>query len=536
IEGTSINYAKNEDKSDNKKIIQVIFPEITKSTERGTITLKGLKVSSVVANPKYGSINITVAGVSVETATGRVAVVGKVEEPATPPSGGTSSGSSSSSGSGSTSVSEDDGDITVTTAPTKPGQSNSVTQTTVNVKSTVTKDTANVTISQSTVDNAIKKAQEASEKSGTTNNGIKVEIKVDNDKSVANISAELPKATLDALAKAGVTELSINSAVGTFSLDLETLKAIQDEIKGDVNISANKVDNSTLSEEAKAVIGNRPVFDFSITGTDGKQVTDFGKGKVSIAIPYTLVANEKAENLVVYYIDNEDEIYEMPNSVYNQETRTLSFDTDHFSKFALGYKEDEESEVVESNIPAMVFTDIQNHWAKKDMEFVTARGLFGGTAEGIFSPNVSMTRGMLVTVLGRLANVDLSSYATSSFNDVKSDAYYMPAIEWARENGIVNGLSVTEFGANQAISREQLAVIIANYARATGFEFAGEEMENNFEDDAIISSYAKASVKEMQMAGLISGREDNTFDPQGTATRAEVSAVLKRFVELIETK
>ena len=550
----SVSYAKNDDNTDNKKIIQIILPLIEsgvqwetiepneKRKQPGTIKLNGLRVSSIVNNPQEGDINVTVDGIKIEKSEVLVGVVKYIDQGSDSSSSGSSSGSrGSSNSSNSGSTGKDAGDIKVTTTPAKPGQSNPITQTTVTVKPTVTKDTANVTISQSAVDHAIKKAQEASDKNGEKDNSIKVEIKVDNDnKSVSNISTQLPKATMDALAKAGVTELSINSAVGTFALDLETLKTIQNEIKGDVKVSANKVENSTLSEEAKAVVGNRPVFDFSITGTNGQQVTDFGKGKVSIAIPYTLAANENAENLVVYYIDNEDKLYEMPNSAYNAATGMFTFDTDHFSKFALGYKEDGKdkgnkvSEEVEPNIPSMVFIDMESHWAKKDVEFVTERGLFGGTAEGIFSPNVSMTRGMLVTVLARLSKDNLSSYATSSFVDVKSDTYYMPAIEWARNNNIVNGLSTTEFAPNQGISREQLAVIVANYAKATGFEFTSHEIEKNFADDAKISSYAKTSVKEMQMAGLISGREGNTFNPQGTATRAEVSAVLKRLVELIE--
>ena len=162
------------------------------------------------------------------------------------------------------------------------------------------------------------------------------------------------------------------------------------------------------------------------------------------------------------------------------------------------------------------------------------QGLFGGTAQGIFSPNMSMTRGMLVTVLSRLDKADLSSYTTSSFVDVKSDAYYMPAIEWAKEKGIVNGITAKEFAPNEAITREQMAVVIANYAKATGSELGQVEVENSFVDSEIISNYAKEAVRQIQVAGIISGKENNKFDPQEAATRAEVSAVLKRFIGMVE--
>ena len=140
------------------------------------------------------------------------------------------------------------------------------------------------------------------------------------------------------------------------------------------------------------------------------------------------------------------------------------------------------------------------------------------------------------TVLSRLAKADLTSYTRTSFADVAADAYYMPAIEWAREKGIVNGLSATEFTPNQPITREQLVAIMVNYSKASGLELAEIKAEVNFADHDKISPYAKASVTKMQRAGLVSGREDNTFDAKGTATRAEVSAVLKRLIESFEGK
>ncbi|WP_053956389.1 S-layer homology domain-containing protein [Inediibacterium massiliense] len=349
--------------------------------------------------------------------------------------------------------------------------------------------------------------------------------------TASNLSANLPKTTIDKLVKEEEKELCINSGVVTMNLDIETLQTIQKEIGADVNVSAKKVDNSTLSAEAKAVVGNRPVFDLTITGTNGKKVTDFGKGKISVSIPYTLGEKEKAENVIAYYIDNDGKVHEMPNSVYNEKRKTLSFVTYHFSKFAVGYKED--TTMISTTT---TFKDIANHWAKDDIEFVTARGIFSGTGEGKFSPNMSMTRGMFVTVLGKLAKAEVSGYKDSGFADVKIDTYYMPYIEWANKNGIVNGISVTNFAPDQSITREQMAVIMANYSKTIGFELPQVNKENTFADNAKISSYAKTAVKQMQMAGILAGKDNNRFDPQGIATRAEVSAVLKCFVELVEKK
>ena len=163
---------------------------------------------------------------------------------------------------------------------------------------------------------------------------------------------------------------------------------------------------------------------------------------------------------------------------------------------------------------------------------MVSRGLLGGTSETTFSPDTSMTRGMFITVLGRLASTDVDNYIESSFNDVKSDANYMGYIEWASKNNIVKGIGNENFAPDQSISREQMAVIIMNYAKIMNLKLTQVHEENTFDDSAKISDYAKDAVKQMQMAGILSGKNGNLFDPQGTATRAEVSAMLHRFVEL----
>lgn len=434
-------------------------------------------------------------------------------------SGGSSGGSGGGGGGGSTGG---DSDTTVTTPPSTTENPNPPTQATITVKPTVSGDTLNAAIGSNVVNDAISKAQTEAKKNGTTANGITVEIKVDTKNTqTENINTSLPKESVDALVKAGAREVRINSEIAHISLNLDTLKEIQKQLGADISVSAKKVDNSTLSAEAQKIVGDRPVYDFSITGKNGTKVTDFGAGKVSISIPYTLGANENAANVIAYYIDSTGKITEMPNSAYDPITQTLRFVTNHFSKFAIGYK------TVTVN-----FTDITNHWAKDSIEFVVARGILAGIGDGKFAPNNAMTRGMFVTALGRLAEVDTKAYTKSSFSDVKADAYYMTYVEWASKNGIVNGIGGGLFAPVRSITREQMAVMIANYAKVIGFELPKVHAENTFADHAKISTWAKDAVKTVQMTGIISGKNGNIFDPQGTASRAEVSAVLKRFVEL----
>ena len=118
--------------------------------------------------------------------------------------------------------------------------------------------------------------------------------------------------------------------------------------------------------------------------------------------------------------------------------------------------------------------------------------LLSGTSNTTFGPNNAMTRGMLVTALGRLANAEVSGYAKSNFTDVQSDAYYMGYIEWANKNNIVNGVANGKFAPEQPITREQMAVIMQNYAKVIGYVLPKSHEENAFTDSAKISAYAKA--------------------------------------------
>ncbi|NLK36607.1 MAG: S-layer homology domain-containing protein, partial [Epulopiscium sp.] len=305
-------------------------------------------------------------------------------------------------------------------------------------------------------------------------------------------------------------------------MDLASIKEINNQAKTDVNLTATRTDTSHLNEDAKQAIGSRPVFGLKVNYDSDKYVQNFGSGSVSVAIPYALGANEKAENVKAVYVDDKGKVHWLENSTYDIKEKVLRFSTNHFSIYGIGYRQTSTS---------TTFTDISNHWAKEDIEIVVNRGLFSGTSATTFSPNMAMTRGMFVTTLGRLENADVSAYTKSSFSDVKSDAYYMGYIEWANKNNVVTGVGDNKFAPEQSITREQMAVIMSNYAKASDFTMPKVHTENTFADNAKISIYAKEAVKQMQMAGVLSGKNGNLFDPQGTATRAEVSAVLRRFMD-----
>lgn len=184
-----------------------------------------------------------------------------------------------------------------------------------------------------------------------------------------------------------------------------------------------------------------------------------------------------------------------------------------------------------TTVKPTVLNDISNHWAKNDIEFVVARGLLSGINHSQFDPDTAMTRGMFVTALGRLSNVDVSKFKQSSFTDVKTDTYYLPYVEWASKNDIVKGIGNDLFAPNTAITREEMAVIMLNYSKMRKDTLPAINAEIKFSDGNFISPWAKDGVKTMQMAGIIMGKDSSRFDPKGTAMRSEAAVILSRYIK-----
>lgn len=186
---------------------------------------------------------------------------------------------------------------------------------------------------------------------------------------------------------------------------------------------------------------------------------------------------------------------------------------------------------------ATVFVDIgKKDWYYKNgaIDYVYNNNLFKGTEKTKFSPNQNMTRAMFVTVLGRLNGVAVNHKEDTAFEDVGSGKYYTGYVRWAADNGIVNGVSTTEFCPDQNITREQICVMLTRYCSYECIELTEVKKAVVFKDQSSISKYAKASVALCQKSGLISGEKVSggyRFRPVGNATRAEVATILMNFAK-----
>ena len=176
------------------------------------------------------------------------------------------------------------------------------------------------------------------------------------------------------------------------------------------------------------------------------------------------------------------------------------------------------------------FTDVStSDWFYSDVMFVYENGLFSGTDSRSFSPNASMTRAMLVTVLYRLEG-EPTVTGRSSFTDVRSGAYYEKAVIWAAANGIVTGTDSTSFSPDAKVTREQLAAILYRYAQYRKLDTDASAKLNSFTDADSVSAYASEALGWAVSEGLINGASGKLM-PKGDATRAQVAAILHRFVK-----
>lgn len=182
------------------------------------------------------------------------------------------------------------------------------------------------------------------------------------------------------------------------------------------------------------------------------------------------------------------------------------------------------------------FSDVKTtQWYFADVEYMWENGLMVGMSSSSFAPSSTVTRGMLVTILGRAAGVDVTAYTgNSGFTDVSEKAYYAAYVKWAAEKGIVKGTDEKTFNPGGNATREQIALILARYAAYLEVRLPETETAKNFKDTKGLIKESQTAIDQLSRAGIIQGKSSTAFDPKGKATRAEVAALVHRFIETTE--
>ena len=234
-----------------------------------------------------------------------------------------------------------------------------------------------------------------------------------------------------------------------------------------------------------------------------------------------------------------DEGYELDKlAVYDEDGDKIGLKDKGDGKFTFEMpKSDVEIEVsfalIEDETVKANFADVAaDAWYADAVQYVYENGMMSGTSETTFSPDLTTTRGMIVTILYRLEN-EPTVTGTTAFTDVAADQYYANAVAWAAQNGIVSGIDATTFAPNNAITREQMAAILYRYAQFKGYDVSAKADLSVYTDAAQVSTYATDAMAWANGAQLITGTSQTTLTPAGNATRAQVATILMRFCENI---
>lgn len=313
--------------------------------------------------------------------------------------------------------------------------------------------------------------------------------------------------TVSAMAD-GTFKATVNVQFGYLSDTVEITGSYTEEVETpEYNITVNEPNHGSVTVVKSASTGETVTI--TVNPDNGYRLADL------------TVKDAAGNELELEYTGDGKYTFEMPAG-------SVTVDADFTRITNVKPPVDEPEEPQETELP---FVDVDDSdWFYDSVYYVYANGLMDGVSETQFAPNSNLTRGMVVTILYRLEGEPRVT-GSSGFTDVASGAWYADAVTWAAANGIVNGVSDTEFAPDTDITREQLAAILFRYAEYKGYDVSGRDILTGFTDRGSISAYALDAMRWAVDESLITGMTATTIVPQGTATRAQCATMLMRFIE-----
>ncbi|MFB9329194.1 glycoside hydrolase family 3 N-terminal domain-containing protein [Paenibacillus aurantiacus] len=319
------------------------------------------------------------------------------------------------------------------------------------------------------------------------------------------VTVELPVQAI--AANQAINEIVFATGLGSLTIDKATLAKADGKIPERIQFRAALASDDSLQSKLGAV------YEFSLQA-DGKELSDIGGNKAHIELPYTLKSGEKAHAVIVYAIDEQGQLVVIKNSKFNADRGQASAATGSLGKFAVAYVD-------------VMFRDLQQAvWAQESIEALAARGAIDGIGSGQFAPNGELTRAAFVKMLLEAFDFSGEQQESRPFADVTGSAWYSDAVASAQALGLVNGKPDGTFGPSEAITREEMAIILFRAGELLGLELSDAAEGGAFKDASAFAGYAKEAIGRIQAAGLMKGLPDGSFGPKLTATRAQAATVL----------
>ncbi|MCT4621785.1 MAG: S-layer homology domain-containing protein [Marinisporobacter sp.] len=337
------------------------------------------------------------------------------------------------------------------------------------------------------------------------------------------VETKLPKDMMKSLKENGIEKVSIQTEVASFHVTPKTFgeKAIDQEI----SLSAKTVDKDSLLAVARNKVPENSII-VDLNASVGKEkVTEFAE-PMTIRVPYEgeVKTGEKVE---VFYLKDDGNIEAMGGE-YDPVTKTVTFTTNHFSKYFAKTVDETTQEVLNKT-----FRDLGDYeWAKEAIEAMAKEQIINGRKDGIFDPAANITRAEFATLVAKMMDYPTEN-TNVAFTDVAKDDWYYDFVGVAYKNRLINGRSETVFDPNGNITRQEMAVIVAKVLEQSGYEKASLEHLNIFKDTENIAKWAKNGVSLCVKEKIISGMGDGSFAPKQNANRAQAATMLYKLHKLV---
>ena len=332
---------------------------------------------------------------------------------------------------------------------------------------------------------------------------------------ITEFTAQLPAAALSGSATGSLT---VSTGLGCLTIPGNMLSGAG--LTGDAAITIGAADQGSLPDAVKAAIGNRPLIRLTLT-VDGEQVQWHHPGApVTVRIPYRPTTQEQddPEAIVIWYLDAKDTLVCIPNGRYDPDSGTVTFETCHFSLFAVGYHNVSFGDVLPSA------------WYHQAVKTIAAREITMGASKTEFRPDATTTRGQFITLLMRTYAIAEDKDYNANFADAGA-TYYTHYLAAAKRLGIAQGVGNNLFAPDQAISRQEMFTLLYRAMGILGQAHHGDSGKtlDDFSDKAAVAPWAEEATAHLVETGAVTGYNGKLF-PMATATRAETAQVLYRLI------
>lgn len=345
--------------------------------------------------------------------------------------------------------------------------------------------------------------------------------------AASEVAAQLPIQGLKTMVEQTKAALVFQTELGDITLSHAVLSSLVSQAKGNtVRITLTARSAKDVADHVdNALLEGAAIVEVTIA-CNGKLITAFGGNGLTIALPVSWADHVAGETYRCVVVHEDGTTEEVSGTCSKERGRLLvALKTSRLSTFVVTTKP---ASGQESSLP---FFDATGHWALDAITYVWEKGLMNGTGKDTFSPESTMTRAMMVTILYRMAGSPAVSEG-QPFSDVPEGTWYTQAVSWAASQGIVDGVGEGRFSPDTAVTREQMAVLFYRYGAWAKLDVSQTSSLAGFTDCQDIHSWALEAMEWAHAVGLITGRPDNRLAPQGTATRGEAATILMRFAEL----